>query len=110
MRPTALGVEPRHLRRVREEGPAYPKSAGGMSALLRAAGLMDEEYALRQDALDALLRIDREEPLAAMADAVARTVAPLTGHDPNKLRELLDLIADSRPVLGDFAINVLKTP
>jgi hypothetical protein len=106
----ALGIEPRHLRQVRESGPAYPKSAGGMTALLRAARLMDGEFALRQDALDALLRIDREEPFAAMADAVAGTVAGLTGRDAGRLRKLLDLIADGKPVSLDLAANQMKAP
>lgn len=103
----ALGVEPRHLRQVRETGPAYPKSAGGMTAMLRAAGLMDGEFVLRQDALDALSRIDREEPFAGQANAVAGTVAALTGHDIDKLRMLLDLIAEGRPVSSDLAANLL---
>ena len=106
----ALGVEPRHLRQVRESGPAYPKSAGGMTNLLRATGLMDEGFALRQEALEALLRIDREQPLAAMADAVAQEIATLAGHEADKLRKLLDLIADGKPVSLDLATNQMKAP
>jgi hypothetical protein len=78
--------------------------------MLRAFGLMDGEFALRQDALDALLRIDREEPFAVMAAAVAEAVAGLAGHEAAKLRKLLDLIADGKLVSLDIATNHMKAP
>lgn len=106
----ALGIEPRHLRQIRESGPAYPKSAGGMTSVLRAAGLMDGAFALRQDALDALLRIDREEPFAVMAEAVAEAVTRLAGSDKAKLSGLLDLIADGEPPSFEEALEILKSP
>lgn len=76
--------------------------------MLRAAGLMDGEFALRQDALDALSRIDREEPFAAMADIAAQALASLTGHRADQLRKLLDLIADGEPPTLAEAMEVLS--
>jgi len=45
-----------------------------------------------------------------MADAVAQEIATLAGHEADKLRKLLDLIADGKPVSLDLATNQMKAP
>lgn len=104
----ALGIDPKHLRQVRESGPAYPKSAGGMTALLRAAGLMDADFALADEVLAALLQIDRESPLAEILTRLASAISGISGLDKGRLQAILERIANGEPMASQPLTEWLK--
>lgn len=99
---TMMGATPAHLRDIRERGPAYSRSAGGLTLLLRHLGRMDDNLSIEPGLLAKLQEIDIN---TTYTDTRQRLDELLTAETKvGDIDRILWVIAEGHPITN----NTLK--